>query len=118
MTTPTDEKPLYRATVDLHPSPNSRHRHEMPFSDFSDPSVWQQTDRPVKRGEIVSTTDWPHSTMMPLNDVGKRIHSYFEIAMKSRLPMSPFQNGRLVLDDGIGGPTQPKFNIKTAGEAA
>jgi len=53
------EIPRYRATRDLHPSPNSRHRFESPFSTVMDPDVWQQSTAPIAAGETIETLECP-----------------------------------------------------------
>jgi hypothetical protein len=100
------EVPRYRVSRDVRPSPNDRHRHELPFSSFSDGSVWQQADRPHSAGEIIETTEWPHVLFFPLNYSAKKVLEFFNGAMKSRLPRSPFgPDGRLRLENGLTGTT-------------
>ena len=98
------EVPRYKATRDLQPSPNSRHRLEPPFEKIWDDSVYQYGERPIMRGEIVLTRKWPHESFMPLNFGAERVLSYFNSHMKSRLPGSPFRGDQIVLDDGLTGP--------------
>jgi hypothetical protein len=112
------ETPKYRATRDVYPSPNSRHRLEPPFTNFSDSSVWQQSERPISAGEIVETKFWPHSSFHPLNYSAEKVLEFFNSRQKSRLPLSPWRGDRIALDDGLTGPTQPKFSIKTGVSAA
>ena len=59
------EVPKYLVVRDVFPSPNSRHRHESPFSQILDGNCWQQADRIHKAGEIIETTEWPHPTFRP-----------------------------------------------------
>jgi hypothetical protein len=101
------EVPKYRVMIDLHPAPRARYRNERPFTDISDAHCWQYAERPLEMGEIIETFAWPHLTMMPLNGVAKQVHTFFKSAMKSRLSVSPYKSGRLVLDDGLSGPVQP-----------
>jgi hypothetical protein len=115
---PRTEVPRYRATRDVHPSPNSRHHFEPPFASFSDSDVWQYATRIVNAREEIETREWPHPSFFPLNDAAKRVHSFFTTRQKSRLPRSPWRVDRIVLDDGLSGPTQPKFPIKTGATAA
>jgi hypothetical protein len=95
--------PRYRASTDLKPSAYARHRTEPPFASMSDNSVWQYGERPVAAGEIVETTLWPAASMVPLNDSAKLVREFFTSHQKSRLPFSPWRNGRLHLDDGLTG---------------
>lgn len=106
------EPPKYRATRDIHPSPNSRHRFEPPFASLSDSDVWQYGERPIKAGEIIATTAWPHPSFRPLSYGAGKVLDFFNSRQKSRLPLSPWRGDRIALDDGLTGPTQPKFPIK------
>jgi hypothetical protein len=99
------EVPRYKVTRDLHPSPNSRHRHETPFTSMDDNSCWQQSDREYAAGSIVESRNWPHSSMTPLNESAERVLQFFKSRIKSRLPRTPFRGDRIVLDDGLTGPT-------------
>jgi hypothetical protein len=106
------EVPLYKATRDVRPSPNDRHRFEPPFAQMSDNSCWQFADRPVKSGELIETKSWPHPSFHPMNRSAERVMAFFNSAPKSRLGLSPYAAaGHLQLDDGLPGPTQPKFKI-------
>ena len=107
------ETPRYRATRDVHPSPNSRHRFEVPFSSFSDPDVHQYSERPIKAGEEFSSRDWPHPSFHPLNYSAAKVLDFFNSRQKSRLALSPWAGDQIRLDDGLTGSTQPKFTIKT-----
>lgn len=102
--------PKYRATRDIHPSPNSRHRLENPFSSLSDNDCWQFGTQIVEANEIVETREWPHPSFTALNYSAKRVIESFNISQKSRLQCSPFRNGQIVLDDGLNGPTQPNIS--------
>jgi hypothetical protein len=96
--------PLYRVSHDLHPSQNGRHRHESPFSQILDGACWQQADRSYRRGEIIESKEWPHSTHQPLNFAAKMVLQFFNSAPKSRLAKSPFgPDGRIRLDTGLDG---------------
>jgi hypothetical protein len=97
------ERPRYRVGQPVYPSPNDRHRHELPFSYFSDGSVWQQADRPHKAGEIIESSEWPHPMFFPLNYSAKMVLEFFRAATKSRLPRSPIVDGRVMLSDGLTG---------------
>jgi hypothetical protein len=74
--------PKYRATRDLQPSPKERHRQESPFSSIQDDSVWQYGEGPVKAGEMIESTAWPHPSFQPLNDSAREIHRFFMSATK------------------------------------
>jgi hypothetical protein len=95
--------PRYRVQVDLHPSPLARHRHETPITFSTDSALWQYAEKPVAAGEIVETTLWPHLSMQPINDSATAVRDYLRDHMNSRLPLSPWRNGRLNLDDGLTG---------------
>jgi hypothetical protein len=112
------EVPRYRATRDIHPSPNSRHRFEPPFASLSDSSVWQFSERPIKAGEIIETREWPHASFSPLNFSAAKVLEFFNSRQKSRLGRSPWPHDRLVLDDGLTGLTQPKISINSGVTAA
>jgi hypothetical protein len=105
------EVPRYRASRDVHPSPNDRVRFEAPFASMSDDSCWQQAERPVKAGEIIETKDWPHPSFHPLNVSAEKTMAFFNSAPKSRLGLSPWRGDRIVLDDGLSGRTQPNIKI-------
>jgi hypothetical protein len=105
------EIPRYRATRDLHPSPNSRMRHEPPFASMSDDGCWQQADRPVKAGEIIETKDWPHPSFRPMNRSAEAVMEFFNSALRSRMGLSPWRGDRIVLEDGFSGPSQPNIKI-------
>jgi hypothetical protein len=110
------ETPRYRITRAIYPSPNSRHKFEPPFSTIFDSNVWQFADCPHAAREEISTRHWPHPSFFPLNEAARRVLSYFNRSMKSRLPVSPWSGDRLRLDDGLSGPQQP--NIKIGATAA
>jgi hypothetical protein len=101
------EVPRYRVHVDLHPSPLARHRMETPITFSTDSALWQYCEKPVAAGEIVETTVWPHLSMQPLNDSATAVRDYLRDHMNSRLPQTPWRQGRLNLDDGLTG-TAPK----------
>ena len=94
------EIPKYRASRAVEPSPNARYRLETPLAHIFDDS-WQYGIVPVARGEIVHSTAWPHPGFVGLNESGRRIQEFFQRAQKSRLPLSPWYDGRLRLDDGL-----------------
>jgi hypothetical protein len=106
------EIPKYRISIDLHPSPLARHRHETPIVFSTDSSLWQYCEKPVSAGEIVETTSWPHLSMQPLNDSAIAVRDYLRDHMKSRLPMSPWRNGRLWLDDGLSAAPPQRSDLR------
>jgi hypothetical protein len=115
--------PRYRVTFDVHPSPNPRFRLEPPFSQILDSSEYQYGERVYRAGEETATKSWPHPSWRPLNFVAKKILSFFNNEMKSRLPTSPYdRSGRLRLDNGmvnaplVVDPRPPQ--IKPTGRAA
>jgi hypothetical protein len=112
------EIPRYRATRTVHPSPNSRHRHEAPFSTIFDNDVWQQATREVAAHEEFFSREWPHPSFRPLNYSAGRVLDFFNSRMKSRLPRAPFRGDRIVLDDGLTGPTEPNISLRGGVTAA
>jgi hypothetical protein len=117
-TTTADEVARYRVIHETHPSQNSRFKLEPPHASASDGS-YQYGDRVLKPGEIIETRSWPHAAFFPLNESAKRVLAFFNSRQKSRLPLTPYDYaGKLRLDDGLTGPTQPKFPIKTGATAA
>jgi hypothetical protein len=99
------DTPLYRATRNIHPSPNRRHRLEPPFATMMDPDEWQFGTAPIKSGESVSTREWPHESFFPINHSATRVLQFFKTRTKSRLARAPWANGQIRLDDGLTGPT-------------
>jgi hypothetical protein len=55
-------------------------------------------------GEEISLTEWPHLSMLPLNESARQTLAYFRDHMRSRLQQTPWKNGRLRLEDGLFGP--------------
>jgi hypothetical protein len=97
------EVPRFRVEHDLHPPAFARHRSEPPFVSSTDTYMWQYADRTFCTGEELEITAWPHASMTALNETAKQVLAYFTSHQKSRLPMSPWRNGRLRLDDGLSG---------------
>jgi hypothetical protein len=112
------EIPRYKATRDLRPSPNRRHRFEPPFSTIWDSAVWQYSEQAIAAGDEFESRDWPHPSLQPLNYSAGRVLDFFNSRMKSRLPHSPFRGDRVELDDGMTGPTEPAFSINRGVTAA
>jgi hypothetical protein len=102
------EVPKYLVVRDVFPSPNSRHRHESPFSQILDGNCWQQADRIHRAGEVIQSTEWPHPTFQPKNYAAQRVLAFFGSAPKSRLARSPWFDDQVRLDDGLSNPL-PNF---------
>jgi hypothetical protein len=98
------EKPRYRVTRDLQPAQKARFRSEPPFSETWQSDVWQYSDRHYEAGEEIESTCWPHPSMRALNYSAERVLAFFISGMKSRLTTSPWNQGRVRLEDGMGGP--------------
>ena len=77
------EQPRFRATRDLRPSPNGRHKFEPPFASISDNSVYQFATQPIKAGEEIETKSWPHESFFPLNYSAKKVLDFFNSRPKS-----------------------------------
>jgi hypothetical protein len=101
------EIPRYRVVRDVHRAPKPRFRTEQPFSSILDSSEWQYAERDYKAGEIIETTDWPHSSFFPLNYGAKKVHEFFSKQMKSRMQRSPWASGQIRLDNGLTGSLTP-----------
>jgi hypothetical protein len=100
------ELPRWRATRSLKPSPNSRHRLEPPFTTIFSSDIWQFSEREIAAGDEFVSQSWPHPSLRPLNYSAEKVLSFFNSAMKSRLPRSPWHEGRVRLDNGLTGPTE------------
>jgi hypothetical protein len=98
------EVPKYRATRDLDPAERARYRSEPPFANQFGADIWQYSDRPIKQGEIISTTAWPHPSLAPLNHSAAKVLDFFNNATKSRLALSPWFGGEVRLATGLSGP--------------
>jgi hypothetical protein len=108
--------PRYRVTRDLKPAEKNRFRFEPPFAQQADGDIWQYGNRPLAAGEEIETKSWPHPTMHPLNESARRVLEFFKMRQRSRLPLSPWRDGRIVLDDGLtgSGPILPLTSGATA----
>lgn len=111
---PHPDWPRYRTTIDVHPSPNRRHRFETPFASQSDNSVWQFGEHEIAAGTEVQTDCWPHPTWIGLTEDARQILEFFRYRQRSRMTLKPIRDGRVYLDDGLSGPTQPNIKIGTA----
>jgi hypothetical protein len=105
------ETPKFRATRDLHSALKERHRHEPPFGMTMDNDCWQYAPRAIKAGETIETKSWPHPSLYPLNYSAGKVLDFFNSRQKSRLPRSPWQGDRLVLDDGLSGPIRVEIGV-------
>jgi hypothetical protein len=98
--------PRYKVTRDLQPAQKARFRFEPPFAETWQSDVWQYGEHQLKANDEITTTAWPHPSMRPAGSAceayaAERVMSYFIGAMKSTLPVSPFLNGRVRLDNGL-----------------
>jgi hypothetical protein len=98
------EMPVYRVRVETRQAPKSRFRFEPPFASQSDSDVWQYGERIHKAGEVIETDQWPCAgTFVPLNYSAREVLNFFNSRQKSRLPRSPWADGRIRLSDGLSG---------------
>lgn len=88
--------PRYRATRDVHPSPNERHATENPHIYQSDDAQWQHGDRRIKAGEEFATTAWPHPSFWPLNESAKYLLELLRTGNKARLPPTPWIDNQVL----------------------
>jgi hypothetical protein len=109
-TTPPDrwefETPRYRVVRDTQPAEKARFRSETPFASSSSSTTWQYGERPLRAGEIVETTEWPHAAFFPLNFAAKQVLDFFNSRPKSYLQRSPWADGRIHLVDRMSGPAE------------
>jgi hypothetical protein len=68
---------------------------------------WQYGEKPIAAGEEIETQAWPHPTFRPLNHSAAKVLDFFTTRQRSRMPLSPWRNGKIDLDDGLAGPVQP-----------
>ena len=92
--------PKYRVTRDVRPAERARYRLETPFSTVFDSSVWQYADRVYAASEIIESKAWPHESFQALNFSAEQVLAFFNGALKSRLPLSPWHENRVRLDNG------------------
>jgi hypothetical protein len=105
------EIPKYKISRDTKPAPKERFRFEPPFSQIMDPSEWQYGERFWPAGSVIETTEWPNpGSMTALNYSASQVLQFFGERQKSRLGRAPWRDGRIVLEDGLGGP-QPKIGL-------
>jgi hypothetical protein len=95
------ELPLYRLTRDLQPAQKPRFRHEPPFSETWESDVWQYGEKFLARGTEITSIAWPHPSMRGLTFGAEKILQFYTASMKSRLPVSPWHEGRIRLDNGL-----------------
>lgn len=104
------EIPRYKVTRAVKPAERARYRFEKPFSSIGDNDVWQYAERQRAAGETIETTAWPHASFVGLNETARRTLEFFNSHQKSRLPLSPWRDGRLYLSDGLSG-ASPALNV-------
>jgi hypothetical protein len=51
--------------------------------------------------EEFESRDWPHASFMPMTFSAEKVLAFYNGAMKSRLPRSPWHEGRVRLDNGF-----------------
>ena len=99
------EIPQYRISRQTMPAQKERFRFEAPFSGGSESNIWQYGSRAHTAGEVIETTFWPNpGTMVPLNYSARQVMEFFTTHQKSRLQLSPWRDGQIVLDDGLSAP--------------
>jgi hypothetical protein len=104
------EMPRYRVRAETRPAPKTRFRFEPPFAQIMDSSEWQYGERVWPAGSVIETDFWPCAgTFVPLNYSAREVLAYFNSHQKSRLPRSPWHDGRLRLDDGLSSDGPPKI---------
>jgi hypothetical protein len=97
------------------PATKERFKFEPPFSQQGDASTWQYGERIHKAGEVIATTCWPNpGTMVALNYSARHVLEYFGGAQRSRLSRTPFRDGQIHLDDGLGAPLPRLTAIKAS----
>jgi hypothetical protein len=95
--------PKYRATCDLWPPVKAQLRNALPIPRMADlDDVWQYAHDPIAAGDVIMSEGWPHPSLKPINESARRVHEYF-LARNGKvwLPLRPWQDGRIVLDDKI-----------------
>jgi hypothetical protein len=105
------EMPVYRVRVETRPAPKERFRFEPPFASQSDSDIWQYGEKIWPANSVIQTDQWPCAgTFVPLNYSAREVLNYFTTHQKSRLPRSPWADGRVRLDDGLSNP-MPKIGL-------
>jgi hypothetical protein len=103
--------PKYRIERDTKPALKERFRHEPPFAQIMDPSEWQYGERVWPAGSVIETTEWPNpGSMTALNFSAREVMEFFNSRQKSRMTRTPWRDGEVCLEDGLGGP-QPKIGL-------
>jgi hypothetical protein len=103
--------PIYRARRAVRPATKARYRAERPFTTMDDNDSWQYGERSIAAGEIVETKAWPHPSFDPLNYSAQKTLAFFNGALRSRLPVSPWHGGQVRLDNGLSDAPM-KFDIR------
>src|SRR5258707_935908 len=114
------EVPRYKATRDILPATKARFRSEPPFATMYSSDEWQYGEKPIASGEEIETKSWPHPSFRALNYSAGRVLDFFNSRTRSRMPLSPWRNGRVELDDGLGGsgPIRPLMPSEGGAAAA
>ena len=103
------EMPRYRVRIETRPAPKARFRFEPPFASQSDSDIWQYGEKIWPAGSVIETDQWPCAgTFVPINYSAREVLNFFNSRQKSRLPRSPWADGRVRLDDGLSNP-MPKI---------
>ena len=110
------ETPKYRATRDLAPAFHLSVRFGPPRAGISAGGVWQYGHRRIKAGEVFESREWPHPSLQPLNESGRRVQQFFNSHPKNELPWRPWREDRVVLNDGLTSSMRQKISIN--GDAA
>src|SRR5882724_1825195 len=96
------EVPRYRATCDLWPASKAHFKTVRPVPGLADvEDIWQYGRRFIAAGEVITTIDWPHVSFRPINESARRVHAYFLARNRSWLPIRPWDDGHVVLTDGV-----------------
>lgn len=112
------EVPRYKATRDLQPASKPRFRLEPPFAVMYSENEWQFGEKFIPAGTEFSSQAWPHPTLCPLNYSAAKVLDYFNTRQRSRMPLSPWRNGKIDLDDGLTGPVAPNILMNSGVTAA
>jgi len=94
------EVPRYKATQDVPPATLARFRFETPHAE-NYTGCWQYGTQLVKAGEEIETKEWPHESFQPLNYSAERVIEFFNRGFRSRMPLSPWHEGCIRLDNGM-----------------
>jgi hypothetical protein len=94
--------PRYLVVRAVSPPSRARYRDEKPFTTMGDNDCWQYCgDKPIAAGTEIESMSWPHSSFRPLNFSGQKVLAFYLGALRSRLPLSPWHEGAVRLDNGM-----------------